>query len=72
MVFSAKEFPVEWGLVCWAAKYLHDSIKWESLEDYLDALLFLEIREENKTIQAAYGVLSGRVRAVVEKREVPV
>jgi hypothetical protein len=68
MVFSPKEFPVEWGLVCWAAKYLHDNIKWESLEDYLDALLFLEIREENKTLQAAYSVLSERVKVVVEKR----
>ena len=70
MVFSSKEFPVEWGLACWAAKYLHDSIEWESLEDYLDALLFLEIREENKNIKAALSVLAGRVCAVVEKREV--
>ena len=59
----------EWALACWAAKYLHDSIEWESLEDYLDGLLFLEIREENKNLKAALGVLAGRVQAVVEKRK---
>ena len=60
----------EWGLACWAAKYLHDSIEWESLEDYLDGLLFLEIREENKNLKAALSVLAGRVQAVVKKRKV--